>query len=88
MKVNIYDRFYNFIMYTPVLLTIMIIVVMPRYNWNIVEGGIKHYNPNPKGEMIHRMYRNHDYFWGWFGSRYVEAAYDTNDMMLIFWKKK
>jgi hypothetical protein len=26
-------------------------------------------------------------FWGWFGSRYVETAYDTNDMMLIFWKK-
>ena len=27
-------------------------------------------------------------FWGRFGSRYVEAAYDTNDMMLIFLKKK
>ena len=27
-------------------------------------------------------------FWGRFGSRYVEAAYDTNDMMLIFWRKK
>jgi hypothetical protein len=26
-------------------------------------------------------------FWGQLGSRYVEAAYDTNDMMLIFWKK-
>ena len=26
-------------------------------------------------------------FWGRFGSRYVEAAYDTNDMMLIFEKK-
>jgi hypothetical protein len=25
-------------------------------------------------------------FWGRFGSRYVEAAYDTNDMMLIFFK--
>jgi hypothetical protein len=24
---------------------------------------------------------------GTFGSRYVEAAYDTNDMMLIFLKK-
>jgi hypothetical protein len=23
-------------------------------------------------------------FWGRFGSRYVEATYDTNDMMLIF----
>ena len=23
-------------------------------------------------------------FWGRFGSRYVEAANDTNDMMLIF----
>jgi len=23
-------------------------------------------------------------FWGQFGSRYVEAAYDTNDMTLIF----
>ena len=32
-----------------------------------------------KGETIHRMYR--------FGSWYVEAAYDTNDMMLIFWQK-
>jgi hypothetical protein len=47
-----YLWFYNFIMYTPVLLIIMIIVVMPRYNWNIVEGGIKHYNPIPKGEKI------------------------------------
>jgi Ni/Co efflux regulator RcnB len=37
-----------------------------------------------KGETIHRMYRNHNYFWGRFDSRYVEAAYDTNDMMLIF----
>jgi hypothetical protein len=26
-------------------------------------------------------------FWGWFGSRYVVAAYYTNDMMFIFWKK-
>jgi hypothetical protein len=26
-------------------------------------------------------------FWWRFGSRYVEAAYDTNDMMLIFLKK-
>ena len=25
-------------------------------------------------------------FWGRFGSRYVEAAYDTNDMMLILKK--
>jgi hypothetical protein len=30
------------------------------------------------------MYRNHELFWGRFGSRYVEAAYDTNDMMLSF----
>ena len=35
-----------------------------------------------KGETIHCMYRNHDYFGD--GSRYVEAAYDT---MLIFGKK-
>jgi hypothetical protein len=27
-------------------------------------------------------------FWGRFGSRYLEAANDTNDMMLIFWEKK
>ena len=27
-------------------------------------------------------------FWGRFGSRYVEDAYDTNDKMLFFLKKK
>ena len=26
-------------------------------------------------------------FWGRFGSRYVEATYHTNDMMLIFFLK-
>ena len=40
--------------------------------------------PGFKGETIHRMYWNHDYFGDSSGSRYVEAAYD---MMLIFWKK-
>ena len=35
-----------------------------------------------KGETIHRMYRNHDYFGD--GSVHDMWAYDTNDMMLIF----
>jgi acyl-coenzyme A synthetase/AMP-(fatty) acid ligase len=34
-------------------------------------------------QTIHRMYRNHDYFGKQFGSRYVEAAYDTNDMLIF-----
>ena len=34
-----------------------------------------------KGETIHRMYRNQDYFGD------VEAAYGKRYMMLIFWKK-
>jgi hypothetical protein len=41
-----------------------------------------------KVETVHCMYRNHGYFGDGFGSRYVEVAYDTNNMMLIFEEKK
>ena len=43
-----------------------------------------HRDVQGKGEAIRHMYRNRDYFGDGSGSRYVEAAYDTNDMMLIF----
>jgi hypothetical protein len=29
----------------------------PRYNWNVVESGVKHHNPNPIYYVIH-----YDYF--------------------------
>jgi hypothetical protein len=38
-------------------------------------------------EMIQSSIPKSQLFWGRFGSQYVEAAYDTNDLMLIFWKK-
>ena len=40
-----------------------LIKLTPRYNWNIVESGVKHHNHNPfsKGAIF---YRDVDYFYG------------------------
>jgi hypothetical protein len=43
-------------------------------------------NPGIKGGIDSPYVPRWRLFWGLFGSRYMEAAYDTNDMMLTLKK--
>ena len=67
------------------LLTTDLIEMFECLGINIVKDTFSYTSHRTKGETIHRMYRNRDYFWdGSVHDTWRPAAYDTNDIMLIF----